>query len=67
MKVGDLVKVHPACLGFYVITEKLEGVFYRGYQMWRLDGNPIWFDNPPTEMSEKWIEVVSISPHLEKV
>ena len=65
MKVGDLVKVHPACMGIYVITEKLNGVYHGGHQMWRLDGNPIWRMGP-TEMSEKWMELVSSSPYLEK-
>jgi hypothetical protein len=68
VKVGDLVKVHPACVGYYVITEKLGGVFHDGHQMWRLAGNPRWCgsQHPVLDMSEKWMEIVSSSPHLEK-
>jgi len=62
VKVGDLVKVHPACIGFYIITEKLGGVFHDGHQMWRLGGNPKWVSTQqPMDMSEKWMEVISES------
>ena len=61
MKVGDLVTVHPACVGFYVIIEKLIGCYYDGHQMWRLGGNSVQGPESPLDMSEKWMEVISES------
>jgi len=59
VKAGDLVKVYPACVGFYVIVAKLKGEFFGGYQMWWLDGNPVQGPLSGMEMSERWMEIVS--------
>ena len=66
MKVGDLVKVHPACAGYYIVVAQMGGYFSGGYQMWRICGSYEYGDNMTIDMSEKWMEIVSSSPHLEK-
>ena len=58
MKVGDLVTVHPACISKYIIVERLN---YKG------EDRSLWLihdGEKPYRMTQRFMEVVSSSPHL---
>ena len=65
MKVGDLVKVHPACVGYYIILAQLGGCFADGFQLWRICGvyesANEYGCGVSIDMSEKWMELISES------
>ena len=54
MKVGDLVKVHPACCNTYIIVERLSGPDYDELTMWRLSDGDV-----SIRMRQRFMEVVS--------
>jgi len=54
MKVGDLITIHPAAQGLYLILEKLEDEYLNtGGALWLLQGS-----EGVVRMSEKWMEVI---------
>tara|TARA_Y100000310_G_scaffold270010_1_gene283591 strand:- start:533 stop:706 length:174 start_codon:yes stop_codon:yes gene_type:complete len=54
MKVGDLITIHPAAQGLYLILEKLEDEYLNtGGALWLLQG-----PEGVVRMSEKWMEVI---------
>ena len=54
MNIGDLITIHPAAIGLYLIVEKLEDKYLN-------TGVPLWLLQGPEgviRMSEKWMEVI---------
>jgi len=54
MNIGDLITIHPAAIGLYLIVEKLEDEYLN-------TGVPLWLLQGPEgviRMSEKWMEVI---------
>ena len=56
MKVGDLVKVHPACCNTYIIVERLSQLDCGKLTVWSLHDGDV-----SIRMTERFMEVVSES------
>ncbi len=56
MKVGDLVKIHPACCDTYIIVERLSEPGGGKLTLWLLHDGDV-----SIRMTERFMEVVSES------
>ena len=56
MKVGDLVKIHPACCDTYIIVERLSESGGGKLTLWLLHDGDV-----SIRMTERFMEVVSES------